>query len=92
MGTPEAVDSESVLRDWLIDRLSLYLQCGRGRIEVDVPYVEYGLDSVASLSLIGDIEAEFGLSLEPTLAWDYPTVTALAGLLASRLSASLGAA
>ena len=42
-----------------------------------MPLAEYGLDSVAALSLCGDIEEEFGLIVEPTVAWDHPTVQAL---------------
>lgn len=88
----EPVDRELAYRDWLIDRLGLYLQCGGERVAVDVPFAEYGLDSVAALSLIGDIESEFGLYLEPTAAWDHPTVEALAGFLTTRTTASAGAA
>jgi acyl carrier protein len=81
MGTPESAGSERAFRAWLINRLSLYLQRGESEIAVNVPFAEYGLDSVAALSLFGDIEDEFGLYLEPTVAWDHPTVAALASFL-----------
>ncbi|MGW1196787.1 acyltransferase domain-containing protein [Streptomyces sp. NPDC002536] len=72
-------DSESVYRDWLTERLARYL--GR-TVEADVPFTEYGLDSVAALSLYGDIEEEFGPFIDPTDIWDHPTVRALARYLA----------
>jgi acyl carrier protein len=90
MGTPESVGTERAFRDWLIDRLSLYLQRGGEEIALNVPFAEYGLDSVAALSLFGDIEDEFGLYLEPTVAWDHPTVATLAAFLAEQSAAPAG--
>ncbi|GHB74854.1 hypothetical protein GCM10010347_51700 [Streptomyces cirratus] len=63
--------------EWLMDRLSLYLRRAPESIDPGVPLAEYGMDSVAALSLCGDLEDEFGLEVEPTLLWDHPTVTAL---------------
>lgn len=66
---------------WLTDRLERYL----GRTSSpDTPFAEQGLDSVASLSLYGDLEEEFGLLIEPTDIWTYPTVRKLARYLALR--------
>ncbi|WP_443056471.1 acyl carrier protein [Streptomyces sp. MUM 178J] len=65
-------------RNWLITRLSEYLQRPAEEIGSRTPFAEYGLDSVAALSLYGDIEEEFGLYLEPTVAWDHPTADELA--------------
>ncbi|MFE9392207.1 acyl carrier protein [Streptomyces sp. NPDC006784] len=67
---------------WLTDRLAEFL--GRPAEDIDprTPFAEYGLDSVAALSLYGDIEDEFALFMEPTVAWDHPTVEALARCLA----------
>jgi acyl transferase domain-containing protein/acyl carrier protein len=66
---------------WLRDRLERYL--GRPA-SVDTPFAEQGLDSVASLSLYGDLEEEFGLLIEPTDIWTYPTVRELSRYLALR--------
>jgi acyl transferase domain-containing protein len=66
---------------WLTGRLSHYI--GRPVAE-DVPFTEYGLDSVAALSLYGDIEEEFGPVIDPTDIWVYPTVQELAAYLELR--------
>ncbi|MEU2081780.1 acyl carrier protein [Streptomyces albus] len=68
--------------DWLTARLAAFLQRPAGSIDPRTPFAEYGLDSVAALSLYGDIEEEFALYLEPTVAWDHPSVEALARHLA----------
>ncbi|MGK5627332.1 acyltransferase domain-containing protein [Streptomyces sp. URMC 123] len=72
---------ELAYADWLVERLGSYL--GR-RVAEDVPFAEYGLDSVAALSLYGDIEEDFGPLIEPTDIWAYPTVRRLAAHLAQR--------
>ncbi|MCQ4084289.1 acyl carrier protein [Streptomyces sp. RB6PN25] len=74
---------EREFRSWLLERLGQYLRRSVEEIDTGVPFAEYGLDSVAALSLFGDIEDDFGLYLEPTVAWDYPTVDSLARHLAA---------
>lgn len=71
----------SVHLDWLLERLTHYLG---PRIDETVPFQEYGLDSVAALSLYGDIEEAFGPLLEPDDIWMYPTARELARCMAQR--------
>jgi acyl carrier protein len=80
------------LSTWLVDRIAIYLKRTPAEIEASVPLAEYGLDSVAALSLCGDIEESFDLVLEPTVAWDFPTVQALAGHLVEEFAAQDGGA
>ncbi|MFD7532791.1 MULTISPECIES: acyl carrier protein [unclassified Streptomyces] len=72
------------LYGWLTDRLAVYLDRAPESIDPTVPLAVYGMDSVCALSLCGDVEDDFGIAVEPTLAWDHPTVAALAGHLAER--------
>ncbi|MFJ6381736.1 acyl carrier protein [Kitasatospora sp. NPDC092039] len=93
-GRPATAGEHTVetLTGWLADRISLYLKRPADEIASGVPLAEYGLDSVAALSLCGDIEEDFDLVLEPTVAWDYPTIDALAGYLVEELRATVGEA
>ena len=79
---------EREFADWLAARLGEFLQRPAHGIDPRTPFAEYGLDSVAALSLYGDIEEEFALYLEPTVAWDHPTVEALARHLAEEYAAA----
>ncbi|QGV77484.1 acyltransferase domain-containing protein [Streptomyces ficellus] len=68
-------------REWLLERLGHYL--GRP-VDDSVPLSEYGLDSVAALSLYGDIEEEFGPLIDLDDIRAYPTVRELARHMAVR--------
>ncbi|MFB6618340.1 acyl carrier protein [Streptomyces sp. NPDC085524] len=72
------------LYGWLTDRLAAYLDREPESIDPTVPLAVYGMDSVCGLSLCGDVEDELGIPVDPSLAWDHPTVAALAQHLASR--------
>ncbi|WP_181805797.1 acyltransferase domain-containing protein [Streptomyces shenzhenensis] len=79
---PRAEDDFAVAhREWLRERIAHYI--GRP-VGDDVRLDSEGFDSVAALSLYGDIEEEFGALLEPDDIWAYPTVRGLADFLAMR--------
>ncbi|MET8170836.1 acyltransferase domain-containing protein [Streptomyces clavifer] len=80
---PSSADDDFAVahREWLRERVAHYL----GRPVPDTaPLDEEGFDSVAALSLYGDIEDEFGTLIDPEDIWTYPTVRELAGFLAMR--------
>lgn len=82
---PRALD-EAAVRGWLTERVAYYLERSPADIDPDTRLVGYGLDSVYALTLCGDIEDEYGLEVDATLAWDYPTVNAIVEVLVARLS------
>jgi acyl carrier protein len=73
------------LADWLIDRVACYLNADPDTIETDKALGDYGMDSVFALNLCTDLEFEFGILAEPTVAWDYPTIDDIAGHLTEDL-------
>lgn len=66
---------------WLVERVAEYREVAPAEIDTSVPLAELGLDSVYVLSLCGDVEDTWGLVVEPTVAWDHPTIDALAAHL-----------
>jgi acyl carrier protein len=46
-----------------------------------VPLAEMGVDSVHAISLVGDIETQFDIDVEPTLIFDYPTLSHIAAYI-----------
>src|SRR5204862_3217763 len=68
---------------WLAEELSAKLKILPSDFDVQQPFTSYGLDSVQMVGLIGDLEEYLGRTLQPTLAWDYPTTESLAKYLAT---------
>jgi acyl carrier protein len=91
MQSPKAHSSAAPLQAWLTERVAKYVQRAPEEIKPDVPLTEYGLDSVYALTLSGDIEDHLGVSVDPTLMWDHPTINALTQALI-QLAPSLSAA
>lgn len=90
MPVPTTGHTAESLTTWLAERIALYLKRQPAEIDPNVPLAEYGLDSVAAFSLCGDIEEDFDFIMEPTAAWDYPTVQALADHLLKEFAAAKG--
>lgn len=76
--------------EWLIDKVAGFLRIPPNSVDMDRPLAEYGLDSVYALTLCGDMEDAFGIEVEPTMAWDYPSVAAMAGFLRAQVAAKAG--
>ncbi|MFF7656631.1 acyl carrier protein [Streptomyces sp. NPDC007983] len=74
------------IRDWLTERIAFYLEVPAEGVDPSVKFVEMGLDSVYALTMCGDIEDRFEIAVEPTIAWDHPTVDALAAHLNDELN------
>ncbi|MFF2184766.1 SDR family NAD(P)-dependent oxidoreductase [Streptomyces sp. NPDC058155] len=59
-----------------------------GPVDTDLPFKELGLDSLGLVTLHQRVNTATGLSLPPTVAFDHPTPTALAGYLRDVLTGS----
>jgi len=70
---------------WLREQVAHVLRIAPGRVDLSAPLKTMGLDSLLSLEFRNRLEAALGLSLPATLAWNYPTVSALALHLEERL-------
>ncbi|MDP7720852.1 acyl carrier protein [Mycobacterium sp. TY814] len=75
--------NQAQLADWLSERVAGYLNTPRDSIDVETPLPEYGFDSTMSLSLCADLQRELDIEADATIAWDYPTITALSAHLIS---------
>lgn len=84
---PTAKSLQRWLMDWLAHRLSL----SASEISVNKAFADYGVDSVMAVELAQDLEEFLALNqpLDVTLAWNFPTISALAEHLAGSLVGSL---
>lgn len=74
------------LTAWLVERVATYTEKEPGEIGLSTPLADCGLDSVYALVICGDIEDHLGMTVEPTLVWDHPTVNALVEFLTGQLT------
>ena len=42
-----------------------------------------GVDSVHAVSLVGDVELHFDIDVDPTMIFDYPTLSAIAEFIST---------
>ena len=76
---------------WLIDWVANELKLARDEIRSDENLLNYGMDSVNAIMLVGDLEDRLGAKLPPTLVWDFPTIDGLVGKLIVEASAAASA-
>jgi acyl carrier protein len=76
----------TILR-WLTARLAVYLEVSATTIDLMVPLAEMGVDSVHALSLVGDVEAHFDIDVDPTMIFDYPTLSHIAEYISTTVGA-----
>jgi acyl carrier protein len=71
---------------WLTNRLASYLEVPTTAIDAMVPLAEMGVDSVHAVSLVGDVELHFDIDVDPTMIFDYPTLSAIAEFISTAVS------
>jgi acyl carrier protein len=84
---PQAATPE-LIQEWLTIHLAQVLDLQPQDIDPDTAFDRYGLDSMAAVTLIGDLEEWLGQELPATLAWDYPNIAELSQYLAEVVAAT----
>lgn len=74
------------IEDWLVDYLVRLLKLEAHEVRTDVRFESFGLDSAATVGLTGDLSDWLQMDVDPSLAYDHPTVAALAKHLAAELA------
>jgi len=80
--------SAAAIESWLVFYISEMLRVEPSAIDVRRPFTYFGLSSAEGVILTGDLEKWLGgRHLSATLAWDFPTIEAVARHLAAGESA-----
>lgn len=87
-GALDETPTAEAIQTWLVSKLAEKLGLDPDEIDVHEQIAGYGVDSMTALTLSGDLEEWLGLRLAPTLAWDYPTIAALAQHLAAEVKSA----
>ena len=71
------------IRTWILAWVERELRVPAEEISTDASLLNYGMDSVNAIMLVGDLESQLNLRLPPTLVWDHPTIDALTEMIVS---------
>lgn len=90
--TPDHTDatgsmhSEQDLRRWIVARLAAAAGTDPSQIDPSATFASLGVDSVAAVELVADLETELGRELDPTLVYSAETPSQLATVVSSGTS------
>lgn len=77
--------TETELVDFFRKKISDELGIDLDEIDVDVEFINFGLDSVNAIFILQHIEKFIGADLNPLLLWDYPTIESFSRYIVSTL-------
>lgn len=77
VATQTSQDIQKWLISWLCEELNVEAQ----EIDVNEPFVNLGVSSRQAVVLMGDLENWLGFEIDPSLAWEYPTIQDLSDYL-----------
>lgn len=75
--------NQETIQSWLVRAIAEKLKVSPHEIKTDVPFDEYGLDSVDAVSISGELSDWLQRDLPGTLLFEYPTIGELAAHLAA---------
>src|SRR5271163_1568741 len=78
----ENCTTAAAIQAWMVSELSERLEMGADEIDVREPFASYGLGSIEAVRLAGELSTWLGRDLSAELAYEYPTIEALARHLA----------
>lgn len=87
--TPTSQQAAACVTDvssWIIAHLEKRFPAMAGVIHADMSFDAIGLDSLERVDLIAALEGRFGITLDPTLGYDFVTTGALAAFVWGQIS------
>lgn len=75
--------SHQEVETWLRERIAKEIKISPQAVPVNVPFTNFGLDSIMIVTLAVDLETWLDISLDPTIFWQFPSIDALTKWLIS---------
>jgi acyl transferase domain-containing protein/acyl carrier protein len=79
--TEDTAKSLNSVQQLIINSCAATLKTNPAELDIDVPLSEYGMDSILMMTLLNQIEENFGYGVEPNIFIDYPTISLVADYL-----------
>jgi amino acid adenylation domain-containing protein/non-ribosomal peptide synthase protein (TIGR01720 family) len=78
-------DRKQEIQAWLVVYLAKELQIQPEKVDITVPWENYGLDSSTAVVLSGELQDWLGCELDPEILFEYQTIEALVDYLAQTI-------
>lgn len=82
--------ARDMIVEWIARAVAEFVDDDPAAVECDAPFVELGLTSVQAVEISDRLSRWVGVELPPTLAYDYPSIDAIAGFIVDELSRAAG--
>jgi acyl carrier protein len=83
MTTPTATKkSAAEIQTWLVARVATLIETTPDDVDPHAPFVRYGIDSMTTAEMMGDLEKWLGRPVDPAIVWDSPDLATFSVALA----------
>ncbi len=79
---PDLSHISSEITQWIIKNLDLNPRF----VKPNVPFSQFGIDSIKGIEFANEIQKRWGLEFDPTIIWNYSTIESLATFIGSQMS------
>lgn len=80
-----AMVTKQEIEDWLIEYIAGHAEVEVEEVDPECGFDELGLDSALAVGLTGDLEEWLGSRIDPTIFYNYTTISSLSTHLAQSL-------
>jgi acyl carrier protein len=87
---PARERDEATIENWLVAWIAKEMGLDPSAIDARQPLLNFGMGSRQALLLVGDLEDWLGTKVDPTLAWDHPTIEKISRFLATEVNRAAG--
>ncbi|MEZ5345351.1 MAG: acyl carrier protein [Pyrinomonadaceae bacterium] len=71
------MNSANEIAIWLRNRIAAEIKCDPDEIATDTEFTALGMDSLMSVSLADELAGVLGISLDPTIFWEFDSIAEL---------------
>ena len=74
---PTTSVSHEALKDWLINYICKRCDIPASDLHADIPFEDFGIDSVQAVEITSELEQQFQIPVEPTALFEFNTIDLL---------------
>ena len=84
--TIEKPGSADDIKSWLANKVAAVVKTDASRVEFDTSFAHLGLDSLAAITISGELEQWLEMEIDATILYQYPTIEELSGYLIEEMA------